>query len=271
MAKGESKAVTDFLFLDCKITVDGDCSHEIRRWLLLGRKAVSNLDSMLKKQRHHFANKGPHSQSYGLSNGHVWMWVLDHKGDWAPKNWCFWTVVLEKTPENPLDCREIKLVNLKGNQPWIHIGRTDAEAEALVFWSPAVKNWQIWEDPDAEKDWGQEKKRVSEDEMAGWHNQCNGLELGQTLGDGEGQGGLTCCSPWGLKESDRTGWLNNNMKLKYNLYCLVLLIPVSVILVRDHTFFSKYFGNCLLSFIVFLMFFLLFTKIGCKPKIMSYV
>ena len=107
--------------------------------------------------------------------------------------------------------------------------------------------------------------------MAGWHNQCNGFELGQTLGDVEGQGGLTCCSPWDLKESDRTGRLNNNMKLKYNLYCLVLLIPVSVILVRDHTFFSKYFGNCLLSFIVFLMFFLLFTKIGCKPKIMSYV
>ena len=114
----------------------------------------------IQKQRHHFANKGPYSQSYGFSSSHIWMWELDHKEGWEPKNWCFWTVVLEKTLESPLDCKEIRTVNPKGNQSWIFIGRTDAEAEAPVLWPPDVKNWLIWEVPDAGKDWRQEDEMV---------------------------------------------------------------------------------------------------------------
>ena len=119
-----------------KITADGDCSHEIKRYLLLGRKIMTNLDSILKKQRHHFASNGPSSQSYGFSSSHVWMWELDHKESSALKNWCFWTVVLEKTLESPLDCKEIQSVHPKGNQSWTFIGRTDAEAEAPKLWPP---------------------------------------------------------------------------------------------------------------------------------------
>ena len=125
--------MTDFILLGSKITVDGDFSHEIRRSLLLGRKAMTNLDSILKKQRHYFGDKGPSSQSYGFSSNHVWMWELDHKEGRVPKNWCFWPVVLEKTLESPLDCKEFKPVYPKGNQSWIFIGRTDANAEALIF------------------------------------------------------------------------------------------------------------------------------------------
>ena len=130
------ETVTDFIFLGFKITADGDCSHEIERCLLLGRKALTNL--AVKKKRHYFADKGPSSQSYGFSSNHVWMWELDHKEGWVTKDWCFWTVVLEKTLESPLDCKEIKP---KGNQSWIFIGRTDAEAEAPVLWLPDVKSW----------------------------------------------------------------------------------------------------------------------------------
>ena len=119
-----------------------------------------------------------------------------------------WTVVLEKTPESPLDSKEIKPVNLKGNQPWILFGRTDAEGEPPVFWWSDGNSWLIGKVPDTGKDWGQKEKRVSEDEMAGWHHWCNGHELGQILGDGEGQRGLVCCSPWGRKELDMSGWLN---------------------------------------------------------------
>ena len=124
----------------------------------------------IKKQRHYFADKGASSQSYGFSSSHVWMWELDHKGSWVPKAWCFWTVVLEKTLESPLDCKEIQPVNPKGNQPWIFIRRTDAEAEALILWPPDVKNWLIVKDPDAGKDWRQEEKGTTEDEMIGWHH-----------------------------------------------------------------------------------------------------
>ena len=129
------KTVADFLFLGSKITAGGDCSHEIKRHLFLGQKAMKNLGSILKKQRHHFANKALYCQSYGFSSSHVWMWELDHKEGWMLKNWCFWTVVLEKTFESPLDCK-IKPVNPKGNKPWIFIRRTDAEAEA-----PILKTW----------------------------------------------------------------------------------------------------------------------------------
>jgi len=148
--------VADFLFLGSKISVDGDSNHEMRRRFLLVRKAMTNLDSILKR-RHPFANKGP--------NSHVWMWELDHKKVWEPKNWCYWTMVLEKTPESPLDSKEIKPVNPEGEQSWIFIGRTDAEAP--ILWPPDAKSWLIRKDPDAGKDWGQEEKGMSE-ERDGW-------------------------------------------------------------------------------------------------------
>ena len=140
------------------------------------------------------------STSYGFSRSHVWMWESDHKEGWVPENWCFWTVVLEKTLESPLDCKKIKAINPKGNQPWISIGRTDAEAEAPILWPPDVKSRLIIKDPDAGKDWRQEEKKKTEDEMVGWHHWLNGHEFEQALGDGEGQGRLVCCSPWGCKE-----------------------------------------------------------------------
>ena len=134
------------------------------------------------------------------------MWEMDHKESWVLKNWCFWTVVLKKTLESPLDCKEIKPVNPKGNQSWIFIGRTDAEAP--ILWPPDVKNWLIRKDPDAGKDGRQEKKGTTEDEMAGWHHWLNGHEFEQALGVGDGQGSLAFCSPWGCKESEMTERLN---------------------------------------------------------------
>ena len=126
----------------------------------------------------------------------VEMWELDHNEGWAPKNWCFWTVVLENTLESPLDCKEVKPINPKGNKPWIFIGRTDAEAEAPILWPPDVKSRLIGKDPNAGKDWRQEEKGTAEDEMVGWHHRLNGHEFKQTLGNSEVQGSLACCSPW---------------------------------------------------------------------------
>ena len=151
------------------------CSHEIKRRLLLGRKVMTNLDS-IKKQRHYFANKGPSSQSHGFSSNHIWMWELDHKASRGSKNWCFWTVVLEKTLENPVDCKVIQPVNPKGNQSWIFIGMTDAEAETSILWLPDMKNWHFGKDPDARNDWRQEEKGLTEDEMVGWHHWLDGHE-----------------------------------------------------------------------------------------------
>ena len=131
----------------------------------------------MKKQRHYFAHKGPSSQSYGFSSSRVWVWELDYKESWAPKNWCFWTVVLEKTSESPLDCKETQPVHPKGNQSLIFIGRTDIEAETPILWPPDVKNWPIGKEPDAGKGWGQEEKGTTEDEMFGWHHWLNGHEL----------------------------------------------------------------------------------------------
>ena len=201
--KEKVEVVTDFLFLGSKITAHG---HEIRRQLLLGKKAITDLESVLKS-RYYCADRGPDSQRYGLPSGHLWLWELDYEEGRSPKNWCLQTVVLENTPESSLDRKEIKPVNLKENQPWILIGRTDAEAPG--FWSSDASSSFFGKAPNVGKDWRQ-NKRVSEDEMAGWRHQGNGHELGQTLGDGEGQRGLVCCSPWGLKESDMTGQLNNN-------------------------------------------------------------
>ena len=136
------------------------------------------------------------------------MWELDHNEDWEPNNWRFWTAVLEKTFETLLDCKEIQPANLKGNQPWIFIGRTDAEAETPILWLPDAKSRPIEKDPDVGKDWGQEEKGATEDEMLGWHHWFNEHEFEQTLGDGEGQGSLMCCSLWHHKELDRTEQLN---------------------------------------------------------------
>ena len=188
------------IFLASKITVDVDCSHEIKRCLLLWGKAITNLVQFssvqllsrvqlfvtpwtpalqaslsiassrrqhIKKQRHYFAHRGPSSQSFGFSGSHVWMWELDHKESWTLKNWCFWTVVLEKTLKSPLDYKEIQPVHPKGNQSWIFIGRTDAEAKTSILRPPDVKNWHIWKDSDAENDWRQEEKGMTEDEMVG--------------------------------------------------------------------------------------------------------
>ena len=179
--------------------------------LLSGRKIMANLDSILKS-RHYFANKGLSSQSYSFSSSHVWMWELDYKESWVLKTWFFWAVVLKKTLESPLDCKEIQPVNPKGNQSWIFIGRTDTEAETPILWPPNAKNWLIWKDPDAGKDWRWEEKGITEDEMVGWNHGLNGHEFGWTPEVGDGQGGLSCCSPWGRKESNTTKQLNWTLK-----------------------------------------------------------
>ena len=162
----------------------------------------------IKKQRHYFVNKGLPSQGYGFSSGHVWMWELDYKERWAPKNWCFWTVVLEKTLKSPLDCKEIQPVHPKGDQSWVFTGRTDVEAETPILSLPDAKSWLIWEDPDAGKDWRQDEKGMTDDEMVGWHHWLNGHGFGWTPGVGDGKGGLACCSSWGCKELDTTEQLN---------------------------------------------------------------
>ena len=131
----------------------------------------------IKKQRRYFANKGPSTESYGFSSSHVWTWELDYKGSLVPKNWCFWTMVLEKTLESPLDFKDIQPVHPKGNQSWIFIGRTDAKAKTSILWPPVAKSRPIWKDPDAGKDWGQEEKGTTEGEMVGWHHQLNGHEF----------------------------------------------------------------------------------------------
>ena len=157
------ETVTDFIFLGSKITSDGDCSHEIKRCLLFGKKAMTNLDSILKSRDITLPTKAHLVKAMVFFSSHVWMWELDHKEGWVPRNWCLWIVVLEKTLESPLDCKDIKPVNPWQNQPWIFIGRTDAEAEAPIHWPPDMKNWLIWKDPDARKDWRQEEKQVTED------------------------------------------------------------------------------------------------------------
>ena len=188
------ETVTDFIFLGSRITVHGDCSHKIKRYLLLGRKAMTNLDIILKKQRHYSAYKGQSSQSYVFSSSHVQMWELDHKEVWALKNWYFQIMLLQKILESPLNSEEINLVNLKGNQSWVFIGRTGAEAEMPVFLPPDEKSWLIGKDPDAGKDCGQKEKGMTEGEMVGWHHWLHGLEFEQTKGDSKGQGSWACYS-----------------------------------------------------------------------------
>ena len=145
------------------------------------KKSYDKTRQHIKKQRHYFANKCPYSQSYGFPSSHVWMWELDYKESWEPKNWCFWTEVLEKTLESPLDCKEIKPVSPKRNQSWIFIGRTDTEAETPILWPPDVKSQLIGKDPDSGKDWRQEEKGMTEDEMTGKYHCFNRHEFEQAM------------------------------------------------------------------------------------------
>ena len=163
-------------FLGAPESADGDCSHEIERRLLLGRKVMTNLDSILKSRDITLPTKGPSSQSYGFSSSHVWMWELDYRESWEPKNWCFWTVMLEKTLESPLSCKEIQPVHPKGNQSRIFIGRTDAEAESPILWPPDV-NWCHLKRPWCWERLRQEEKGMTEDEMVGWHHRLSTHEF----------------------------------------------------------------------------------------------
>ena len=176
MVNGKTmEIVTHFIFFGSKITADGDCSCEIKRHLLLGRKAMTNLDSILKS-RDYFATKVCLVKAIDFSSSHVWMWELDYKVSWVPKNWCFWTVVLEKTRESFGMRRDPTSPSL-GNRSWIFMGRTDAEAETPIIWRPDVKNWLIGKDPEAGKDWRPEEKGMTGDEMVGWHHRLNGHEF----------------------------------------------------------------------------------------------
>ena len=197
------ETVTDFIFLGSKITADGDCRHDIKGCLLLGRKATTNLDRILKSRDITLPTK------VHLVKAMVFPVVMygcgswDYKQSWGAKNWCYWTVVLEKTLESSLDSKETKPVNPKGNQSWIFIGGTDAEAS--ILWSTDAKDWFIGKNSDPGKDWGQQEKGTTEDEMV--VHQLDRHEFEQTLGVGDGQQRLACCSPWGHEESDTTEWL----------------------------------------------------------------
>ena len=184
------EAMIDFIFSGSKITADSDCSHEINRHLLLGRKAITNLDNILKSRDITLPIKVRLGKAMVFPRVIVQMWELDHKEGWETRKWCFQTVVLEKTLESPLDGKEIKSVNSKGNRSWIFIGKDDAEAS--ILWPPDAKSWLVGKDPDAGTDWGQEEKGVTEDEMVGGHHRLNGHEFEQTVGDSKGQGSLAC-------------------------------------------------------------------------------
>ena len=175
------------------------CRWWLQPWnykmLALWKESYGQPRQHIKKQRHYFANKGMSSQSFGFSSGHVWMWELDHKEGWAPKKWCFWTAVLEKTFKSPFDCKEIQPVNSKGNQSWIFTEGTDAEAEAPILWLLDLKSQNVGKDLDAGKDWRQEKKGMTKDEIVGWHHWFNGHEFQQAPADSEGQEILASCSP----------------------------------------------------------------------------
>ena len=202
------ETVKDFIWGGSKITAGGDCSHEIKRCLLLGRKVMTNLDSILKSRDITLPTK------VHLVKAMVFPVVTYGCESWTMKKaecrriWCFWTVVLEKTLESPLDCKEIQPVHPKGDQPWVFFGRNDAKVETPVLWPPHAKSWLFGKDSDSGRDWGQKEKGTTEDEMAGWHHWLNGHESEWTPGDGDGQGGLACCNSWGCKDSDTTERVN---------------------------------------------------------------
>ena len=174
------------------------------------KKCYDHLDSILKSKVTlvNLVTKVHLVKAMVFSSSHVWIWELNYKGSWAPKNWCFWTVVWEETLESPLDCKEIQPVHPKGDQSWVFTGRTDAEVETPILWPPHAKSWLIGKDPDAGKDWRQEEKGMTEEEMVGWHHWPEGHKFEQAPGVGDGQGSLACCSSWGRKEMDITEWLN---------------------------------------------------------------
>ena len=203
--------VANFIFLDSKSLWTVTATMKLKdTWSL--EESYDKPRQHIKKQKHHFADKCPSSQSCGFSSSYVWMWELDHKDSWAPKNWCFGSVMLEKTFESALDCEDIKPVNLIRNQSWIFIGRIDAKAEAPILWPPVAKIWLTGQDPEAEKDWGPEEKEATEDEMVGWHHWLDGHEFERAPGDSEGQGNLACCSPWGLQRV-RHDWASEQLTL----------------------------------------------------------
>ena len=202
------------------------------------KKSYDQPRQLIKNQRHYFTNKGPSSQGYSFSSSQVWMWELDYKESWGPKNWHFWTVLLEKTLESPLDCKEIQPVHPKGNQSWIFIGRTDAEAETPILWPPDVKSWFIWKDPEAGEDWRQEEKGMTEDEMVGYHYSLD-MSLSK-LWDVVMDRDSPCWSSWGHKELDTNEWLkwtelnwDISFKRKLTLWDLLYLaLWLSIILLR---------------------------------------
>ena len=204
--RGKMETVRDFILGGSKITADGDCSHEIKRCLLLGRKVMTNLDTILKSRDITLPTKVCIVKAMVFPV--VVKWELDCKESWAPKNRYFGTMMLEKTLESPLDCKEIQPVTPKRNQSWIFIGKTGAVAKTPILWPLDVKNWLIGKDPDTWKDWRWEEKGTTENEMAGWHYWLNEHEFKWTPGVGDGQGGLACCDSWGRKESDTTELLN---------------------------------------------------------------
>ena len=187
-------------FLGLENREDGDGSHEI----LKDACFLNNLDSILKSRDITLPTKVCLVKTMVFSNSHLWMWELDYEESWSPKNWCFSTVVMEKTLEHCLDCKEIQPVNPNGSQSWIFIGRTDAEAETPILWLLDVKNWLLGKDPDAGKDWRQEEKGMTEDEIVGCHHWLDGYDFEEALRVGHGQGSLVCCSPWGRKELEMT-------------------------------------------------------------------
>ena len=199
---GNNRNSERLYFLGSQITADGDCNHELKGHLLLRRKAMINLKSILKSRDITLPTKVCLVKTmvfpvvmYGCE--------LDYKENWAPKNWCFWLWCWRRLLRVPWTARRFQPVHPKGNQSWIIIGRTDAEAEAPILWPPDAKNWLIGKDPDAGKDWRQEQERTTEDEMVGWHHRLNGRESEQALGAGDGQGSLVCCSPWDGKSWTR--------------------------------------------------------------------
>ena len=206
---------SDFIFLGSKITADGDCSHGIKRHLLLGRKVMTNLDSIFKSRDIALAPK-VHLVKAMVFPVVMYGCVLDCES-WVPKKWCFWTVMLKKTLESSLDCEKIQPLQPKGDQSWVFTGRTDAKAETPTLWPPDAKSWLIGKHSDAGRDWGQEEKGTTENVMAGWHHWLNGYEFEWTLGVGDGLGGLACCDSWGRKESDMTERLDwTELIIKYS-------------------------------------------------------
>ena len=214
---GNSETVSDFIFWGSKITADGDCSHEIKRRLLLGRKIMTNLDSIFKSRDITLPAKVRLVKAMifpvvmcGCEN-----WTVKKTEHWridAFELWCWRRLLsIPWTAKSPLQCNQsspMQPVHSKGNQSWVFIGRTDAEAETPILWPPHVKSWLTGKDSDAGRVWGQEEKGMTEDEIAGWHYQLDGHEFEWTPGAGDGQGGLACCDSWGRKESDMTDWLN---------------------------------------------------------------